>query len=274
MEILISGASTGIGKACAVHMARLGHTVFAGVRTQKDFDGLTKANVKGLTPVFLDVTDGASIRECVSAIIKQAGTLHALVNNAGVAMGGPVEAVSMEDWRKQFDINFFGAIELTQACLPLLRESKGRIVNMSSISGRIAFPFMGPYASSKFALEAASDSLRRELLRHGVKVMVIEPGAIATPIWEKSKSESLGKTAKYPQAILDVYGASLNKFSQLIDDTTAKAAPVSMVTAAVEHALTARRPRTRYPVGKGIKTSAVLSRLLPDRLMDKVFRYR
>lgn len=272
MEILISGASTGIGKACAVHMARLGHSVWAGVRTQKNFDEVSKLNVQGLKPIFLDVTDEKSVDECVRTITKKAGAINGLVNNAGIAVGGPVEAVKLEDWRRQFDINVFGVISLTQACLPLLRESRGRVVNMSSISGRIASPFMGPYAASKFALEALSDSLRREMLPLGVSVSIVEPGAIATPIWEKARTEGLGKSAKYPAALNEVYGRRLDKFSQRVEQIARDAAPVSVVTKAVEHALTARTPRTRYPVGKGIKTSAVLSRVLPDQWMDRVLR--
>jgi NAD(P)-dependent dehydrogenase (short-subunit alcohol dehydrogenase family) len=269
MEILISGASTGIGKACAVHLARLGHGVWAGVRAQKNFDEFEKMNVKGLQPVFLDVTDSKSIRDCVSLVTKKAGTIHGLVNNAGIAVGGPIEAVSMKDWRGLFDTNYFGLIELTQACLPRLRESKGRIVNMSSISGRIAFPFMGPYASSKFAVEAVSDCLRRELKRHGVKVAIVEPGAISTPIWEKSLNVGMGKAAKYPAEINDIYGHALQKFAKRVEETVRMAAPVSVVVKAVEHALTSKRPKTRYPVGRGIKLIAAGSNFLPDLIMDR-----
>lgn len=272
MDILISGASTGIGKACAIHLARTGHTVWAGVRTQKNFDDITKMNVRGLQAVFLDVTSADSIRDCVSTLTKKSGTLHGLVNNAGIAIGGPIEAVSIEDWRRQFECNVFGAIALTQACLPLLRESKGRIVNMSSISGCIAAPFLGPYAASKFALEAFSDTLRREMLPFGVKVSIVEPGAIATPIWEKAKTEGLGSIDDYPSSVREVYGAALARFAQQLEKATRRAGPVSLVTAAVEHALVAGTPRTRYPVGRGIRTSSVLARVIPDTLMDRVIR--
>jgi NAD(P)-dependent dehydrogenase (short-subunit alcohol dehydrogenase family) len=272
MDILISGASTGIGKACAIHLARLGHDVWAGVRADKDFEAVEKWNVRGLRPVRLDVTDAGSLSACVHRIAKESGTLHGLVNNAGIAIGGPVEGVSPDDWRRQFDINFFGAVHLTQICLPLLRESKGRIVNMSSISGRVAQPFMAPYAASKFALEAVSDSLRRELRRHGVKVSIVEPGAIATPIWEKAITEGLDKRARYPEAVLDAYGPALEKFSRRLDEVVRRADPAAVVVQAVEHALTARRPRARYPVGRGIRASALLSRLLPDAWLDRALR--
>lgn len=269
MEILVSGASSGLGKACAIHMARLGHSVWAGVRSEKSFKEIAKLNVKGLQPVYLDVCDEKSIVDCVSHIIKEVGIIHGLVNNAGIAVGGPIEGISMADWRRQFETNFFGQIRVMQECLPILRQSKGRIVNMSSISGRIASPFLGPYAASKYALEAASDSLRREMRKHGVKVSIVEPGAIATPIWEKSRHDGL-KPGKFPQAIMDVYGPALTKFIKNVEKVEREASPISVVTKAVEHALTARNPRTRYPVGKGISFVSVLSRALPDRIMDRV----
>jgi NAD(P)-dependent dehydrogenase (short-subunit alcohol dehydrogenase family) len=272
MDVLISGASTGIGKACAVHMARLGHNVWAGVRSQKNFDDLEKLNVKGLTPIFLDVTSDESVDACLSRIKKSAGILNALVNNAGIAVGGPVEAVRLEDWRRQFDTNFFGAVRLTQACLPLLRECKGRIVNVSSISGRVASPFLGPYAASKFALEAFSDSLRRELHMHGVQVSIVEPGPIATPIWEKSKTEGLEKSAKYSPAMQELYGRRMQKFMKRTEEISDKAAPVSVVVNAVAHALLAKSPRLRYPVGRGIKLFSTALRLTPDKWLDQLMR--
>jgi NAD(P)-dependent dehydrogenase (short-subunit alcohol dehydrogenase family) len=269
MDILISGSSTGLGRACAVHMARLGHNVWAGVRSEKAFEEVKKLNVKGLTPVYLDVCDEKSILECTSMIKKKAGILHGLVNNAGIAVGGPIEGIKLEDWRRQFETNVFGQIRVTQECLPLLRESKGRIVNMSSISGKIASPFLGPYAASKYALEAVSDSLRRELRKHGVKVSIVEPGAIATPIWEKSRTDGL-EPGRFSQEIMDVYGFALQKFIKKVEKVEREASPVSVVTKAVEHALTAKNPRTRYPVGKGISFVAALSRALPDKLLDRV----
>ena len=269
MEILVSGASSGLGKACAVHMSRLGHSVWAGVRSEKSFKEIHKLNVEGLRPVYLDVCDEKSIVECVGTVIKEAGIIHGLVNNAGIAIGGPVEGISMADWRRQFDTNFFGQIRVMQECLPILRQSKGRIVNMSSISGRIASPFLAPYAASKYALEAVSDSLRREMRKHGVNVSIVEPGPIATPIWEKGRDDGM-KPGKFPQAILDVYGPALTKFIKSVEKAERDASPISVVTKAVEHALTARHPRTRYPVGKGISLVSTLSRALPDRLMDRV----
>ncbi len=269
MEILVSGSSTGLGRAISVHMARKGNSVWAGVRSEKSFEEIKKLNVNGLRPVYLDVTDEKSVKDCVGQIKKQAGILHGLVNNAGIAVGGPVEGVKLEDWRRQFETNVFGQVRVIQECLPLLRMSKGRIVNMSSISGKIASPFLAPYAGSKYALEAISDSLRREMRKFGVRVSIVEPGAIATPIWEKSKDQGL-KPNNFAPEIMEVYGHTLNKFLKKIEQVEREASPVSVVTAAVEHALTARRPRTRYPVGRGISFVAALSRALPDRLLDRI----
>lgn len=270
MDILISGASTGIGRDCAVHMSRLGHTVYAGVRSQKSFDDISRLNVRGLAPIFLDVTDSKSIADAVSEVKKKSGMIAGLVNNAGIAVGGPIEGLTMKDWRRQFDVNFFGLIELTRSVLPLLRESKGRIVNISSISGRIASHFLAPYAASKFALEAFSDSLRREVLPLGIKVSVIEPGAIQTPIWEKSIGEGLQLRAELSPELIQVYGAKADRFFNYLDKIGRNGAPVSIVTKAVEHSLCARMPRTRYPVGRGIGTLSRLSGVLPDSLLDRL----
>lgn len=274
MEILISGASTGIGKASAVHLARKGHSVWAGVRSQKSFDEITKANVQGLRPVFLDVCDEKSIVACLSQIKKTSGNLHALVNNAGIAVGGPVEGVSLEDWRRQFETNVFGQVRVIQECLPLLRESKGRIVNISSIAGKVSSPFMAPYSASKFAFEAISDSLRRELVSHGVKVAIIEPGPIATPIWEKSQTEGMKKIDAYGPVLKQVYGTAMQSFDKEIKSAVKRAAPVAVVVKAIEHALTSRTPKIRYPVGRGISTAIVAASTLPDSWMDKIITGR
>lgn len=272
MEILISGASTGIGRAAAVHMARKGHSVWAGVRSEKSFEDVRKMNVQGLRPVYLDVTDEKSISACVSEIKKSSGILHGLVNNAGIVVGGPVEAVSMDDWRYQFEVNVFGQIRVLQHTLPLLRESKGRIVNISSIAGKISSPFMGPYCASKFALEGVSDSLRREVRRHGVQVSIVEPGPIDTPIWEKSISKGLERKKKYPPEIQEAYGALIDRFNERVNQAAARSSPVAVVVQAIEHALTARQPRIRYPVGRGIKLATIISRALPDSVLDFVVR--
>lgn len=272
MEILISGASTGIGRSAAVHMARKGHSVWAGVRSQKSFDEVRKLNVQGLKPVFLDVTDEKSITACVSEIKKSAGIIHGLVNNAGIVVGGPVEAVTLDEWRQQFEVNVFGQIRVIQLTLPLLRESKGRIVNISSIAGKISQPFMSPYCASKFALEAVSDSLRREVRAHGVQVSLVEPGPIDTPIWQKSIKTGEERKSKYSDEVTAAYGRLIDRFTERVRQAERNSSPVSVVVKAIEHALTARQPRIRYPVGRGIKLATVINRALPDSLMDMVIR--
>ena len=270
MNILISGASTGIGRACAEHLTSAGHKIWAGVRSQKSFDELS--GLANLHPVFLDVADSPSIDALLKSLKGE--RLDALINNAGIAVGGPIEALAMDDWRRQFEINFFGLVELTKACLPQLRQARGRVLNMSSLSGRIASPFMGPYSASKFALEAYSDSLRRELRKHGVHVCIIEPGPIQTPIWEKSVREGSDRLHQLDPAMRELYGASLDKFSRLMLKTGESAAPVSRVIHAVDHALHSSRPRTRYPVGYGVGWLTRLSNVLPDKWMDQLLRAR
>ncbi len=274
MDILISGASSGIGRATAVHFARLGHTVWAGVRSKKDFDNITRLNVKGLRAIQLDVTDSESIHAAVNLIKKESGMLHVLINNAGIVVAGPIEGLSLAKWREQFEVNFFGLIELTKACLPSIREAKGRIINMSSISGKISSPYLGPYGSSKFALEAFSDSLRREVERYGVRVCVIEPGPIQTPIWRKSVVTNQSQISQYPKEIMELYGRSLEKFLGAMTKAETNATPVAAVVKAVEHAIFARIPKTRYTVGRGIGLMSLSSRVLPDRWVDQLIRSR
>jgi len=272
MNILITGSSTGIGRATAVHLALKGHSVWAGVRSQKSFDDLQKSNIANLNPVLLDVCDDGSVAKALGNLQKQDGTLHALINNAGIAVGGPIEALPMSEWQRQFDANFFGVIRVTKACLPLLREAKGRVINMSSISGRVASPFLSPYSASKFALESFSDSLRRELSPFGVKVAVIEPGPIATPIWDKKDIQA--ENSAIDKQVMEIYSANTERFHFFIDEAKRRAEPVSLVIAAIEHALTSRSPKTRYPVGRGISFSSRMAGVMPDRVMDALLRRR
>ena len=176
---LVTGASTGIGRACALHLAGRGFDVLAGVRNPADAP-------EGLEPLRLDVTSEADV---AAAAERVGDELHALVNNAGIAISGPVEVVPMDEWRRQLEVNLLGQIAVTRALLPAIVRARGRIVNMSSISGRVANPLFGPYAASKFGLEAVTDALRREVAAHGVRVVGVEPGVIATPIWAKGTAD-------------------------------------------------------------------------------------
>lgn len=272
MNILISGASTGIGLASALHLARRGATVYAGVRDAGAFARLETLGVADqLRPIYLDVTDADSVTAAIDRVRQDAGTLDALVNNAGIAIGGPVEVVDVVDWRRQFEVNVFGMVNLTRSALPMLRASRGRVVNISSISGRMAFPFLAPYAASKYAVEAFSDSLRRELRAQGVRVALIEPGAIATPLWEKSVAEGVNRVASLAPPLDEVYGPSIARFNRVLDRTIRQAAPVDLVVRAVDHALNARSPRRRYLVGRGIGVMAWLHDRLPAWAIDRAF---
>ncbi len=184
---MVTGASTGIGRACALHLANGGHRVFAGVRSEADAEGLRNDGSDLLEPVQLDVTRADHIDELVEVIASETDCLFGLVNNAGVARGGPVEYLPVDEWRDQFEVNVVGQVAVTRAMLPLLRRGRGRIVFMGSISGKVATMMMAPYDASKFAVEAIGESLRAELRPFGIRVSVIEPGAVKTGIWDKGR---------------------------------------------------------------------------------------
>jgi NAD(P)-dependent dehydrogenase (short-subunit alcohol dehydrogenase family) len=185
---LVTGTSTGIGRAIAVHLDRRGFEVLAGVRRLEDAP-------PGLEPILLDVTSEVNI---AAAAQRVGGQLHALVNNAGIAVNGPIELAPVHEWRRQFEVNLIGQVAVTRALLPALLAAGGRVVNISSISGRAALPMIGPYSASKFALEAMTDTLRREVGPQGVRVVSIEPGGIATPVWEKSRAEADRMVSEMP----------------------------------------------------------------------------
>jgi NAD(P)-dependent dehydrogenase (short-subunit alcohol dehydrogenase family) len=186
---VVTGASSGIGETSAQHLASLGFNVFAGVRNDADAERVAGGRIE---PLKIDVTDQASVDAAAAQVAEATGKvgLAALVNNAGIAVAGPLEYIDIDDFQRQMDVNVTGVLRATQAFLPLIRLARGRIVNISSIGGRVAIPLVGPYAASKFAVEGMSDSLRRELRPWGIHVALIEPGAVATPIWEKGVSDA------------------------------------------------------------------------------------
>lgn len=266
---VVTGASSGIGLATTQELARRGFHVLAGVRKQADADRRAGENVE---PVLVDITN----EEQVAALAERVAhdplgrPLGALVNNAGVALNAPVEAIPLAEWRSHFDVNFFGHVALTQALLPaLIVGGDGRLVNVSSIGGRVAFPTYGAYAAAKFALEGFSDALRREVGRLGVKVIVIEPGNVATPIWGKGV------------AIMDELTATMTadqhaRYDDLVTAMREQAAAragdgIQPLDAAkvIADAVQARNPRTRYLVGRDAKLGAVVSGLLSDRAFDR-----
>jgi NAD(P)-dependent dehydrogenase (short-subunit alcohol dehydrogenase family) len=254
-SVLITGASSGIGAACAERLMRAGWRVFAGVRS-------AGAAPAGATEVLLDVTDCDAVSAAVATV---AGRLDGLVDNAGIAVAGPLEYLPLDELRRQLEVNVVGQLAVTQAFLPALRAARGRIVVVGSIAGTSALPFLGPYAISKFGLEALADSLRVELAPDGVAVSIVRPGTIATPIWSKPQPVA---DLLSPEA-LERYGARLAALRAFAAARAAKAAPADSVARAVEHALTARRPRTRYLVGRDARIRSLIERL-PDRVRDRI----
>jgi NAD(P)-dependent dehydrogenase (short-subunit alcohol dehydrogenase family) len=265
-SILITGASTGIGAACALALDGAGFRVYAGVRRAADGEALRQDASPRLTPLLLDVTDAGSIAEAAGRLRSETGgSLAGLVNNAGIAVAGPLEFVSPERLRQQFEVNVVGVLAVTQALLPLLRTGPGRIVNISSVSGRLASPFVGPYCASKFALEALSDSLRVELNPWRIPVSVVEPGVINTPIWQKSLAANASIMDDMPAASQALYGREVAAMQQFA--RSAKGLEPLAVARVVLRALTDTRPKTRYVVGTDARLGVLLSRL-PDRLRD------
>jgi NAD(P)-dependent dehydrogenase (short-subunit alcohol dehydrogenase family) len=223
----------------------------------------------------LDVTDRDSIAAAVQTVAKAVGEagLAGLVNNAGIAVGGPIELVPMSAVRCQFEVNVFGQIAVTQAFLPLLRRGRGRVVNMGSIAGRAATPFIGLYSASKFALEALTDALRSELSPWGIEVSIVEPGAIATPIWKKSARVADQMKAGLSDEARKLYGEQLASVRSSIEKVEERSIPATVVAEAVSHALTAKRPKTRYLVGIDARIRAAMAAWLPDRVQDRVVRW-
>lgn len=275
MAVVITGASTGIGAACALDCAGRGMTVFAGVRDPLAGEALAAKGGSLLIPITLDVTDERSITrsvEVVQRVIGEGG-LGGLVNNAGIVIGSPLEVIPLPQLRKQLEVNVIGQIAVTQAFLPLLRRGRGRIVNMGSIAGRATIPLLGPYSASKFALEALTDALRMELQPWGIQVSIIEPGAIATPIWEKSAREAEDIEALVSKEAKALYGEAVIQIRKAIAQAAQRAIPPEAVVRAVHHALTASRPHTRYLVGSDARLRAWMVKWLPDRVQDRVLAW-
>jgi NAD(P)-dependent dehydrogenase (short-subunit alcohol dehydrogenase family) len=266
--VVVTGASSGIGEACARRLAGLGFQVFAGVRKQADGERLQR-DVPGVTPLVIDVTDAGSIADAAASVEAQTGgRLAGLVNNAGIAVPAPIEHQPIEDFRRQIEINLIGQVAVTQAFLPQLRAARGRIVNMSSIGGKVAVPLLGAYAASKFGLEGFSDTLRRELRPWGIRVAVIEPGTIATPIWDKGIASGDELEANLPEQAKRDYGPLIATVRTASEQGAKTGLPPDAVAEDVAHALTARKPKTRYLVGREAKSRALLARIVGDRVID------
>ncbi|HXV68698.1 MAG TPA: SDR family NAD(P)-dependent oxidoreductase [Nitrospira sp.] len=273
--VVITGASTGIGAACALHLDRSGFQVFAGVRKLDDGTALRQRASERLIPLVLDVTDQDSIHKSQVMVSERVGKdgLFGLINNAGIAVVGPLEAVPISELRRQLEVNLIGQVAVIQAFLPLIRQARGRIVNMGSIAGRAALPLMGPYAASKFALEAVTDALRLEVQQWGIRVSIVEPGAIATPIWEKSGKEARDLEAATTAELRTLYGTVIAEVRKVVQQAAGRAIPSEIVAHAVEDALTASHPKTRYLVGADAKIRALMVKFLPDRVSDRLLTW-
>ncbi|HTD07711.1 MAG TPA: SDR family oxidoreductase [Solirubrobacteraceae bacterium] len=277
---LITGASTGIGRASALRLAGKGWTVLAGVRDPAVGEQLlAEAAAPGrVVPLQLEVTDSVQIAQAVARVQEESaqggasvsGGLDALINNAGIGVGGPLELVSPEDLRRQFDINVLAQVAVTQAMLPALRRAHGRIVFVSSIGGRVATPFLAPYAASKHAVEAIGDALRVELRSSNIQVALLEPGSVATPIWDKARADA--DAVSIPPELQAEYGNVPAAMSKALEDTERRGVSPEVVAKTIEQALSARRMKARYLVGTDAKAMLVVRRLLSDRLFDRFIR--
>jgi NAD(P)-dependent dehydrogenase (short-subunit alcohol dehydrogenase family) len=269
--VVVTGCSTGIGLAVCTLLARRGHRVVAGVRSDADADRLRALEPAHIEPVHLDITSDDDIQS-LALHLADGRRVAALVNNAGIAVPGPIELLSTDEWRRQFEVNVFGTVAVTRALLPRLLESRGRIINVSSISGFVAPPLLAPYTASKHALEALSDALRRELGSTGVRVVVVEPGDAVTPIWTKGRTDADRRFEESPDEVQARYADLVAAMRARSETALRTGMPVEKVAKVVLEALTADRPRTRYQVGREAKALARVRRVLPDRVMDAVVR--
>jgi NAD(P)-dependent dehydrogenase (short-subunit alcohol dehydrogenase family) len=269
-SVLVTGASTGIGRASALRMDAEGWRVFAAVRREEDAAALREAASERLVPVMLDVTDAGQIAAAAEQVAREVGEagLDGLVNNAGIAVLSPLETIPVEDFRRQIEVNLTAQVAVTQAFLPLIRRATGRVVFVSSIGGRMALPFGAPYHASKYGIEAVADCLRQELRPWKIDVAVIEPGSIDTPIWERGERIADEVSERAHDSQEELYGKTIERFRAAVKRTAERGISPEKVAKPIAHALTARRPRTRYVVGVDARGQAIARRLLPDRAFD------
>ena len=267
---VITGASTGMGAATAHELARRGFHVLAGVRRDRDADAIRGP---GIEPLIVDITNADHIRALATRVDgdPQGRAVRALVNNAAIAVNAPVEAFAIDAWRRLFEVNLFGHIAVTQTLLPALIRSRGRVVNISSVGGKIAMATYGPYAGTKFALEAVSDSLRRELAPSGVGVVVVEPGAVRTEMAGRAiaTAHELASTMRPEQS--QRYGGLVQAITAQTASFTEAGLSADVAARVIAKAVTARKPRTRYTIGRDAALLTLLARILPDRILDRVF---
>lgn len=266
--IFVTGASTGMGEHCAVELAKRGYRVFAGVRKPADGEAL-KAQASVIEPVIVDVANEAQVKDA-ARVVEQAlsgAPLLALWNNAGISVNGPIEYIPLAELRRQFDVNVFGQVAVTQAFLPMLRKSKGRILITGSIGGFFTTPMLTPYCMTKYAMEAFADGLRRELRPLGVQVILLEPGGIKSKIWEKGVSESEDFIKNAPAEMMETYGWLVNRVRKLVPKMESDAKSPDEVLRCVVDALESPKPKTRYRMGANAQAQWVIAKL-PDRTQD------
>ncbi|MFP4172399.1 MAG: SDR family oxidoreductase [Candidatus Hydrogenedentota bacterium] len=268
--VVVTGASTGIGAACVAELHQRGYLVFAGVRKSEDGERLQREIAGAIEPVRIDVQDGESIREAAELVGDRAGEagLRGLVNNAGIVISLPMEFFPLDEFRRQMEVNLTGQIAVAQACLPLLRRTQGRIVNISSLTARVSAPFSGAYSASKCALESVSAAMRMELKPWGIDVICIEPGSVATPLWTKSTDTAKQLVETLPEEAESLYGERHQIFGHRALETGARGIPPGHVAQAVVRALEVRKPRARYVVGWDARFVLLLAKLLPARWME------
>ncbi len=265
---LVTGASSGIGRATVRRLDAAGWKVFAGVRKEEDAEALRAESSERLEPLMLDVLDADAIAAAGERLGAEPDGLDGLVDNAGTAVAGPLEALPIEDFRRQLELNLTAQLAVAQAMLPAIRTARGRVVLISSMGGRVALPLTGAYHASKFGLEGLGDSLRQELAPWGIKVVLVEPGSIDTPIWSSGEEDADRIFDKASPRLRELYGGAVERYRQVVKDTAERGVPPEKVAARIEHALTTSRPRARYLVGMDAQVMARLKPLLPTPVFD------
>ena len=269
LSVLVTGASTGIGRACALHLDNQGYKVYAGVRNSKDYDDLAKAGSKNIQPVILDVCKDEDVTKVLNTILNDNdNTFFGLVNNAGIGISGLIEATPVSELKRIFEVNFIGLHRVTRAFLPVIRKNKGRIVNIGSSSSFMSGPALGPYSASKFALRSYNDALRIEMKTFGVHVSLVAPGPIESAIWEKAIKYKEEIRKKISPELLKDYDLFVKAGDALFDRI--KPIPAFHVVNAVHHALTSRKPKNLYLVGKNAVMARIFSNL-PKKWTDSLF---
>ncbi len=270
--VVVTGASSGIGEACVRRLASGGFRVFGSVRRAEDAERIRAPDVE---PILLDVTREDQIQEAARRVEEESGdrALRGLVNNAGIAIGGPLEFLPIEELRRQLEVNVIGQVAVTRAFLPLLRKARGRIVLIGSIAGRSTIPFIAPYAASKHALEAIADALRVELRPFGIAVSLVAPGAVKTPIWQRALSRAERNAASMPAEMQHLYGRALENIRAAVERSPDRGVDPDVVAEVVLDALTSKRPRARYRIGGDAFVRSLLQ-LLPTSLRDRILSRR